>query len=64
MVVCIVGAVASGRSPWGILLTLVGLGVLVGAWVLFLKETGWTNAPELAGLTDKQGVEFYGVATK
>ena len=56
MVVCIVGAVASGRSPWGILLTLVGLGVLVGAWVLFLKEKGrclspWKwNGAELIGL--------------
>ena len=31
---------------------------------LFLEESGWTNTPALAGLTDKQGVEFYGVATK
>ena len=30
----------------------------------FLEETGWTNAPELPGSTDKHGVEFYGVATK
>ena len=30
----------------------------------FLKETGWTNAPALAGTTRKHGVEFYAVATK
>ncbi|KKK62341.1 hypothetical protein LCGC14_3005300, partial [marine sediment metagenome] len=30
----------------------------------FLEETGWTNAPDLSGATDKHGVEFYGVATK
>lgn len=31
---------------------------------LFLAETGWTNAPALAGTTRKHGVEFYAVATK
>jgi len=31
---------------------------------LFLAETGWTNAPELAKTTSKHGVEFYAVATK
>ena len=31
---------------------------------LFLEETGWTNASELAGATGKVGVEFLGVATK
>jgi methyltransferase (TIGR00027 family) len=30
----------------------------------FLEESGWTYAPELAGSTDKHGVEFYGVAAK
>ncbi len=30
----------------------------------FMEETGWTNAPELTGSTDKHGVEFYVVATK
>ena len=30
----------------------------------FLEETGWTNTPELAGPTEKHGVEFYAVATK
>jgi methyltransferase (TIGR00027 family) len=30
----------------------------------FLAETGWTNAPALAGTTGKHGVEFYAVATK
>ncbi len=30
----------------------------------FMEETGWTNAPELTGSTDKHGVEFYGVAIK
>ena len=30
----------------------------------FLEETGWTNTPELAGSTDKHGVEFYAMATK
>lgn len=30
----------------------------------FLKETGWTNAPELIGSTGKVGVEFLGVAIK
>lgn len=29
----------------------------------FLKETGWTNSPELAGTIRKHGVEFYTVAT-
>jgi len=31
---------------------------------LFLEESGWTNAPELAGPTVKHGVEYYVVATK
>ena len=30
----------------------------------FLEESGWTNAPELAGVTDKHGVEFFAVAAK
>jgi methyltransferase (TIGR00027 family) len=30
----------------------------------FLEDTGWTNAPELAGTADKHGVEFLGVATR
>jgi methyltransferase (TIGR00027 family) len=30
----------------------------------FLTETGWSNVPELAGTTDKHGVENYVVATK
>ena len=30
----------------------------------FLEETGWTNAPELAGLTGKNGVEFLDVAMR
>ena len=30
----------------------------------FLAETGWSNVPELAGTTDKHGVEYYVVATK
>jgi methyltransferase (TIGR00027 family) len=30
----------------------------------FLKKTGWTNAPALAGAPHKHGVEFYAVATK
>lgn len=30
---------------------------------LFLKESGWTNAPELVGEIEKQGVERYAVAT-
>ena len=30
----------------------------------FLEETGWTNSTEMAGSTDKHGVEFYAVATK
>jgi len=30
----------------------------------FLEETGWTNAPELAGSTGKNGVEFLGVAMR
>jgi methyltransferase (TIGR00027 family) len=29
----------------------------------FLKDRGWTNAPELVGPTIKHGVEFLGVAT-
>jgi methyltransferase (TIGR00027 family) len=31
---------------------------------LFLKESGWINAPELAGNVDMHGVEFYSVAAK
>jgi len=30
----------------------------------FLADTGWTNAPELAGSTNKVGVEFLGVAIR
>ncbi|MHC4087365.1 MAG: class I SAM-dependent methyltransferase [Planctomycetota bacterium] len=30
----------------------------------FLAEAGWTNSPEMAGSTDKHGVEFYAVAKK
>ena len=30
----------------------------------FLKDRGWTNAPELVGPTIKHGVEFLGVATR
>ncbi len=30
----------------------------------FLENTGWTNAPELAGPTNKIGVEFLGVAIR
>jgi methyltransferase (TIGR00027 family) len=30
----------------------------------FLKDGGWTNAPQLLGTTDKHGVEFLGVATR
>jgi methyltransferase (TIGR00027 family) len=29
-----------------------------------LEETGWTNAPELSGSTDKHGVEFFDVAMR
>ena len=31
---------------------------------LFLKELGWTTSSDLAGMSVKHGVEFYGVATK
>jgi len=31
---------------------------------LFLEKSGWTNAPALAGMTVKHGVEFYAVAIK
>lgn len=31
---------------------------------LFLEESGWINARNLAGTADMQGVEFYAVATK
>ena len=31
---------------------------------LFLEQTGWANASEVAGETRKRGIEFYGVATK
>ena len=30
----------------------------------FLQESGWTNAPTLAGVSRKRGIEFYAVATK
>jgi methyltransferase (TIGR00027 family) len=30
---------------------------------LFLEESGWTNAPALAGTTAKHGVEFFSVGT-
>jgi len=31
---------------------------------LFLEDTGWTNAPESVGTTNRRGVEFLGVATQ
>ena len=31
---------------------------------LFLEETGWINASEAAGDTNRHGVEFFGVGTK
>ncbi len=30
----------------------------------FLEETGWTNAPDLVGTTNRGGVEYLGVASK
>jgi methyltransferase (TIGR00027 family) len=30
----------------------------------FLEDTGWTNAPQLAGITNQRGVEFFGVAAQ
>ena len=30
----------------------------------FLEQTGWTSAPELAGSSDKHGVEFYSIAAR
>ena len=30
----------------------------------FLADTGWTDAPDLAGTTDKHGVEYFAVARK
>ena len=30
----------------------------------FLRDRGWTNAPELVGTTNKHGVEFLGVAAR
>ncbi|KPK44053.1 MAG: hypothetical protein AMJ65_04075 [Phycisphaerae bacterium SG8_4] len=30
----------------------------------FLKDSGWADAPELLGTSDKRGVEFLGVATR
>ena len=30
----------------------------------FLEETGWGNAPDLLGTTNRHGVEFFGVAVK
>ena len=30
----------------------------------FLKDSGWVDAPELLGTSDKRGVEFLGVATR
>ena len=30
----------------------------------FLEKSGWTNTLDVAGTTDKHGVEFYAVATK
>jgi methyltransferase (TIGR00027 family) len=30
----------------------------------FLEETGWTNAPDLVGTSNRRGVEYLGVASK
>ena len=30
----------------------------------FLKDSGWTNAPQLLGTANRHGVEFLGVATR
>ena len=30
----------------------------------FLAGSGWTDAPDLAGTTDRHGVEYFAVATK
>ena len=30
----------------------------------FLAKTGWTIAPELAGSSEKRGVEFYSAAVR
>ena len=30
----------------------------------FLEETGWTNAPDLVGTSNRRGVEYFGVASK
>jgi methyltransferase (TIGR00027 family) len=46
-----------GGEPWIWSIKLEELG-------RFLEETGWTNSPEMAGSTDKHGVEFCAVATK
>ena len=66
---------ADGRPDagrWtGLILWLLKVGGEPWIWSIrpeelgqFLEESGWTNAPELAGANDQHGVEFYGVATK
>ena len=65
---------ATGRpdaGPWtGLVLWILKISGEPWFWSIqpeelgfFLKETGWTNAPALAGTTRKHGVEFYAVAT-
>ena len=66
---------ADGRPDagrWtGLILWLLKVGGEPWIWSIrpeelgqFLEESGWSHAPELAGATDKRGVEFYSVATK
>lgn len=64
---------ADGRldaGPWtGFMLWLQKVGGEPWLWSIrpeklgcFLKETGWTNARELVGKSDRHGVEFFSVA--
>jgi len=66
---------ADGRPDagrWtGLILWLLKLGGEPWLWSIrpeeldrFLEESGWTNAPELAGAAEKHGLEFYGVAKR
>jgi len=59
-------------GPWtGLLLWLLKIGGEPWLWSirpdelgLFLEAVGWTNVPDLAGVTGKHGIEFYAVAKK
>ncbi|UCC99843.1 MAG: hypothetical protein JSW66_08150, partial [Phycisphaerales bacterium] len=66
---------ADGRpdaGPWtGLVLWILRVSGEPWLWSIhpeelspFLKDSGWTNAPELLGTTNRHGVEFFGVGKR